>query len=149
MLSFSFAFLLAGSGIYAIGLGLPLGRIWIVSVAISLANLTLLIVDQDFALLVDGDTTCVLDGFSLGLELLGDLFVASASYCPGVAVRNDMLVFTFHDQYLYVTMVKDGGLKPPSCLGYCFTKKQKGRPSLRRTSLPLRQCLKVIQNTAL
>lgn len=64
---------------------------------------------QELALLVDRNAARVFDGFSLGVKLLGNSFVASASYSPALTMWNYMLVFACHDRYLGVTMVEVGG----------------------------------------
>jgi len=107
-------------------LGSSLWRKWVISVAVPLANLTLLVVDQDLALLVDRNASCVIDRFSLGIELFGNFTVTSASNSPFIIMRNDMLVLACHGKYLCVTMVERGGLHRLSAWATASRRSRKG-----------------------
>lgn len=116
----------SGRDILIADLGSSLWRGWVVSVAVPLANLTLLVVDQDLALLVDRDASCVLDSFSLCIELLGNFSVTSASHSPFIIMWYDMLILACHGKYLCVTMVERGGLHRLSAWATASRRSRKG-----------------------
>lgn len=77
--------------------------IWIMPVAVSVAELTLAIVDKHFRLLVNSNLSCAGYCFTLSIERLGNTSVTSASNTPTSVIRNNMLILS-HIISLYELM---------------------------------------------
>lgn len=67
-------------------------RVGVVSEAVTLADLTVATVDQQFALLVLSDSSCLRDRFSLCLMHRGCARIARTTNGPAIGVGDDMLV---------------------------------------------------------
>lgn len=81
---------------------LSLRWIWIISVAVSVAELTLAIVDKQFRLLVNSNLSCSGYRFTLSVERLGDTGISSTSYTPPSVIRNHMLILSHSYQPLWI-----------------------------------------------
>lgn len=73
---------------------LSLRWIWIISIAIPVAELTLTIVDKHFRLLINSNLSCAGYCFTLSVESLGNTSISSASYTPSSVIRDHMLILS-------------------------------------------------------
>ena len=81
---------------------LSLRWIWIISITVPVAELTLTIVDKHFRLLVNSNLSCAGYCFTLSVESLGNTSISSASYTPSSVIRNHMLILSHSYQPLWI-----------------------------------------------
>jgi hypothetical protein len=72
---------------------LPLGRIWVISVAVSFAKTGISALYPQFGFLTLSDPTTKIDRFPLRIEFAGKALIALTANAPFVAMADDILVF--------------------------------------------------------
>jgi hypothetical protein len=72
---------------------------WVITVAVSLSDLPLLVMDEHFGLLVHRSLPGKIDGLVLSVKLPGNFLISRTSHSPTIPMWDNVLVFTFRHDY--------------------------------------------------